>query len=282
MTFELQSTACDASNDSPPLPATESAPAGYFRKYRKFRSKFLDRERDVIVYLPPRYGVERKRRYPVLYFNDGQNLFDGATSYVPGRDWRFHLTADSLINSGAIEPLIIVGIYNTGTHRMDEYTPTRDRGVNAGGQADLYGRLIVEELKPLIDARHRTLKDLANTGLGGSSLGGLVSIYLGLKYPQVFGKLALVSPSVWWDKRRIIRMVRSLKQKPELRIWLDTGMKEGARTLRNTALMRDALIARGWVLNEDLMYLEVEGADHSETAWANRVADVLKYLFPQS
>ena len=281
MTFELHNPAGGALHDAPALSPPDTTPAGYFRRYKRFRSRFLERERDVIVYLPPRYGVDRKRRYPVLYFQDGQNLFDGATSYVPGQDWRFHVTADSLINSGAVEPLIVVGIYHTGARRMDEYTPTRDSGLNAGGQADLYGRMIVEELKPFIDARHRTLKDSANTGLGGSSLGGLVTAYLGLKYPHVFGKLALLSPSVWWDRRRIIRLVRTLESKPEQRIWLDTGMKEGARTLRNTVLMRDAFIARGWILHEDLMYLEAADGDHSEAAWANRVAPVLKYLFPQ-
>ena len=281
MTIELHDSAGGALHALPPPPAVLDTPAGYFRKYRRFRSQFLQRERDVIVYLPPAYRAEKKRSYPVLYLHDGQNLFDGATSYIPGQDWRFHLTADSLINTGAVEPLIVVGIYNTGAHRMDEYTPTRDPVMNAGGQADLYGRLIVEELKPFIDALYRTLKDPAHTGLGGSSLGGLVSAYLGLKYPHVFGKLALLSPSVWWDRRSILRTVRALRSKPEQRIWLDTGTSEGARTLKNAALMRDALVKRGWVLNEDLMYLEAEGGDHSELAWAKRVGPVLKYLFPQ-
>ena len=139
----------------------------------------------------------------MLYLEDGQNLFDPATSFIPGMYWRVGETADALIAQGAIQPLIIVGIYNTGKQRINEYTPTRDRKLG-GGKADKYGRLLVEELKPFIESQYRVLSGSANTGLGGSSLGGLLTIYLGLKYPQVFGKLAVLSPSVWWNRRAIL------------------------------------------------------------------------------
>lgn len=251
-----------------------------FQTHKSFKSRFLDPERDVIVYLPPGYDADEQKHYPVLYLHDGQNLFDPVTSYIPGQDWRFHETAKALIASLIIEPLIIVGIYNAGVDRIDEYTPTVEHRSRVGGKADLYGRLLVEELKPFIDEQYRTLTDAPNTGLGGSSLGGLVSLYLGLEYPQTFGKLAVVSPAAWWDKKMIVRYVQALKAKPELRIWLDIGTLEGRIAVRDAALLRDALITQGWTLDVDLKYLEAEGAQHSEQAWAQRVDPILRYLFP--
>jgi predicted alpha/beta superfamily hydrolase len=257
-----------------PLPGPE------FRKHAGFRSKFLPTARDVLVYLPPGYDAEATRRYPVLYLHDGQNLFDGATAYIYGQDWRVGQTAGALIREQAIEPVIIVGIYNTGHERVEEYTPSADPRLKVGGKADLYGRLIVEELKPFIDSNYRTRAGASDTGLGGSSLGGLVTMYLGLRYPRVFGKLAVVSPSVWWDGRRILKDVKSLKSKTDARIWLDMGTGEGPRALRDVRLLRDALVAKGWHLEHDLHYLEAQGARHTETAWAQRVEPFLRFLFP--
>ena len=254
---------------------------GDFRTHPKFHSKFLPTDRDVLVYLPPGYRDDRRRRYPVLYLHDGQNLFDGATSFVPGQEWRVDETAQALILSRAIEPLIIVGIYNTGKERVEEYTPSADPKLKVGGKADLYGRLIVEELKPFVDAHYRTKRDAADTGLGGSSLGGLVTLYLGLRYPGVFGKLAVVSPSVWWDDHRIVREVQSLRAKPRTRVWLDMGTDEGADATAGARLLRDALVARGWRLDRDLKYFEAAGAKHSEAAWAERVEPFLRFLFPK-
>ena len=154
---------------------------GDIRFHHDFHSRFLAHDRDVIVYLPPGYRKTKMKRYPVLYLQDGQNLFDGATSFIPGRDWGVDETAERLIKAGEIEPLIIVGIYNTGMDRLDEYTPTADDRLKKGGSADLYGRMLVDELKPFIDSSYRTNSGHEHTGLGGSSLGGLVSLYLGLK-----------------------------------------------------------------------------------------------------
>ena len=253
---------------------------GEFRAHRNFRSRFLAAERDVLVYLPPGYSADKRKHYPVLYLQDGQNLFDGATSYVPGMEWRVDETAQQLIKAKAIEPLIIVGIYNAGRERVDEYTPTRDVKHQVGGKANLYGRMIVEEIKPFIDAQYRTLEGPAHTGLGGSSLGGLVSLYLGLKYPLTFGRLAIVSPAVWWDNKVILRDVQRQTLKHPLRIWLDLGTREGPHATDDARLLRDALIDKGWVLNSDLMYFEAIGAEHNEHAWAQRVGPLLRYLFP--
>jgi predicted alpha/beta superfamily hydrolase len=252
-----------------------------FRKHAGFRSKFLPTTRDVLVYLPPGYEREAARRYPVLYLHDGQNLFDGATSYIRGQYWRVGQTADALIREQSIEPVIVVGIYNTGRERVEEYTPSADPRLKVGGKADLYGRLIVEELKPFIDSHYRTRAGACDTGLGGSSLGGLVTAYLGLRHPGVFGKLAVVSPSVWWDGRRILRVVKSLKSRTDARIWLDMGTEEGPRALRDARLLRDVLVAKGWHLERDLHYLEAKGGRHTESAWAQRVEPILRFLFPK-
>jgi predicted alpha/beta superfamily hydrolase len=260
---------------------------GDVRSHKDFHSQLLSNDRDLIVYLPPGYDSNPRQRYPVLYFHDGQNLFDGATSYIPGQEWRLDETAEALIAAQEIEPLIIVGIYNTGKDRVEEYTPVPDPKYKVGGKADLYGRMLVEELKPFIDRTYRTQKGAKNTGLGGSSLGGLVSLYLGLKYPNVFGRLAVVSPSVFWDDKFIVHYVEALRGKPDERIWLDIGTREGQNaaeqqeTVSNARLLQNALIKKGWRPEQNLKYFEAEGAEHNERAWASRVPSMLEFLFPK-
>lgn len=260
---------------------------GDVRLHKDFHSQILNNNRDVIVYLPPGYDSDPGRRYPVLYFHDGQNLFDGATSYIPGQEWRLDETAQGLIAARKVEPLIIVGLYNTGKDRVEEYTPVQDPKYKVGGKADLYGRMLVEEAKPFIDGNYRTLKDAKHTGLGGSSLGGLVSLYLGFKYPNVFGRLAVVSPSVFWGDKFIVHYLEALRGKPDGRIWLDTGTREGRNaaeeqeTVTYTRLLESALVKKGWKLEKDLKYFEALGAEHNERAWAARVGPMLEFLFPK-
>ena len=190
-------------------------------------------------------------------------------------------TAQALISRGEIEPIIIVGIYNTGEHRIDEYAPTPRPDRGGGGQADDYGRMLVEELKPFIDATYNTLPSAASTAMGGSSLGGLLTLHLGLRFPTAFSRLAVLSPSVWWDDRVILREVEPLDQKLPLRIWLDAGTAEGDESvIPDTRALRDALLAKGWVEGKDLAYTEVDGGRHDEQSWGARVSGVLKFLFP--
>jgi len=250
------------------------------RLHQQFPSELMDETRDFMVYLPPMYEAEANRHYPTLYLQDGQNLFDPDTAFIHGKYWRVGETADELIVTGAIEPLIIVGIYNTGVGRIDEYTHIEDKRLG-GGQADAYGRMLVEELKPFVDHRYRTLPGIENCGLGGSSLGGLVSMYLALRYGWVFGELAVMSPSVWWRNRAILKTVARIKRKPELRIWLDIGTQEGQRALLDARALKTALVNKRWKLGEDLCYTEVEGGHHDEVAWSQRVAPMLQFLFPR-
>lgn len=249
----------------------------------RFHSRILaepDR-RDILVYLPEQYSAEPHRRFPVFYLHDGQNLFDERTSYIAGRTWHAHTTADRLNQAGEIEPVILVGIANSGLRRMAEYTPTRDRTLG-GGEGRSYGRLLLEELKPFIDSTYRTRTGPGDTGLGGSSLGGLISLFLGLEHPDIFGKLAILSPSIWWDHRSILGFVNQAHPRPHLRIWLDMGTAEGARHVRDTEHLHRLLLRLGWHDGVDLHYLEADGAIHDEDAWADRFDDVLRFLFPQN
>jgi enterochelin esterase-like enzyme len=252
---------------------------GRLVRFPGFGSSILGTDRDVIVFLPPGYEDEPLRRYPVLYIQDGQNLFDPETAFIRGKHWKLGETAGKLISEGEVAPLVIVGVGNGRERRIDEYTPTRDERRGAGGRADLYGRFLLEELIPFVDSRFRIAGGARATGLGGSSLGGLVSLYLALRHPETFGKVAVLSPSVWWDRSRIVRMVRALPARLDVTIWLDIGTEEGRLEVKRTRLLRDALRARGWKPSR-LRYLEVEGAVHDEEAWGDRAGDVLKFLFP--
>jgi predicted alpha/beta superfamily hydrolase len=252
-----------------------------YLRLKDFRSRWLPSRRDVIVYLPKVYFSEPAHRFPVFYLHDGQNVFDGRTSYVANHTWRAVETTDFLTDAGAIEPVILVGVANTGVKRMAEYTPTRDPRLG-GGAGDRYGRLLVHELKPLIDDEFRTLTGPEHTGLGGASLGGLISLALGIEYPQVFGKLAVMSPSVWWNQRSILNIVSSYRTgHTRPKIWLDMGTAEGLRHLRDTDLLHRRLVLRGWRDGASMEYLRVEGGLHTEDAWAARFARTLEFLFPR-
>lgn len=238
-----------------------------------FHSEVMKRERSMLVLLPPGYEEASEKRYPVLYMHDGQSVVV---------TWRLDDLVRPLFANGQIQPLIVVAIFNNQTQegRFDDYTPTRDSKFGKSGNADLYGRMIVEELKPIIDTEYRTLSDPANTGIGGTSLGGLVSIYLALKYPTKFGKAAVMSPSIWWDNKMIISYVKRVTPKPTVKIWLDVGTRESPRSIPLAKELRDALLEKGWKSDVDLKYYEANGAEHAEEWFARRAPEVLKYLFP--
>jgi predicted alpha/beta superfamily hydrolase len=256
-------------------------PAGTLRLHRRFPSKILGNRRDLVVWLPP--GCDgRRRRHPVVYFQDGQNIFDPRTAFL-GNAWDAGGAASRLIAAGEIEPPIMVGIYNMGFGRMDEYAPTR--GVYHGwegeecrsrGRARLYSRFVAGEVKPFIDGRYPTLPGREHTMVVGSSMGAIASLYAALWHPRVFGGAGVVSPSAWWDGLAPVRFVRALRRKPPVRIWLDIGTAEPG--WEKTRLLRDALAGRGWRMGSDLHYLEAEGQPHSETAWAERVGPLLRWL----
>jgi predicted alpha/beta superfamily hydrolase len=279
--FKYDSNLASVPAPSKPM-AVPHTLTGNFRVHKNFHSRFLSPDRDLIVYLPPGYEQEPTRRYPVLYMQDGQNLFDAATSFFFGMERHLDEKAQALIVRGAIRPLIIVGIYSNGLDRINEYTPTRLPVMNQGGEADLYGRMLVEEIKPFIDTQYRTLPKPSNTGLGGSSLGGLVTVYLGLKYANTFGKLAVSSPACYWDDEMIVRYVHSLPAKNHQRIWLAVGTGEPDTFVSSTRSLHKELVAKGWKEGIDLGYMEAAGARHNPEDWSQLVDRLLTFLFQSS
>lgn len=262
-------------------PAPKSTLTGNIKIHEKFASKVLGNERTIRVYLPPQYDSEPTRRFPVLYVHDGQNIFDGATSYIPNQEWRVDETAESLIRAKLIDPMIVVGIDNAGMQRADEFLPIEvSMGQNkAGGKADLYGKFLMSEVMPWVNQTYRTQTGPQNTGLMGSSFGGVISLYLGLKHPDTFGKLGLVSPSTWIGDGYLTRFVQELPKKTASKIWLDMGTAEGRTTLPEVRKLRDAFIARGWKEGRDFAYVEDGYAEHNEASWARRVGTIFMFLY---
>jgi predicted alpha/beta superfamily hydrolase len=252
-------------------PVVAAAPAGEIRIVEQFASPQLGNSRKLRIYLPPGYDAHPEQRYPVLYMHDGQNLFD-ATAASYGVAWDIGTTMDKLIASGAIAPAIVVGIDNT-KDRVAEYTPCCDAN-NGGGKIDAYMAFIVDTVKPWADANLRTLKDREHTAIMGSSLGGIASVYIAQKHPEVFSKAGGVSSSFWWNDGVFIKNVPPHQP---VRFYLDAGT--GGDGLEGTQKMRDAMLAKGYRLNEDLYYYEAEGGIHNERSWAARVHLPLTWFF---
>ena len=258
-------------------------PEGTLRLHRRFRSHALKNSRDVVVWLPPGYGKTRQR-HPVVYFQDGQNIFDARTAFL-GNAWHAGRTAAELIRAGEIAAPIMVGVYNTGPARIHEYTPTRAEFpdwadektvLRSRGEAKRYARFVVNEIKPFIDSHYLTLPGRRHTAVVGSSMGGLAALYFALWHPRTFGLVGALSPSIWWDSPVVVRDFSALRKKPGIRLWLDMGTAEpGWEAVQQ---LRDALVARGWKVGDDLHYAEVAGADHSEKAWAKRTGPLLKFF----
>jgi predicted alpha/beta superfamily hydrolase len=253
--------------DVPPPARTRSR----VQVVRDWYSRTLSNARDIYVYLPRDYDAST-RRYPVLYMHDGQNLF-GPDAFMGG--WRVEQAADALIAAGRVEDLIIVGVANT-SDRMREYMPPEEHGRR--GRADLYGRFLIEELKPWVDGWLRTRPGREDTGIMGSSLGGLVSFYLGWERPDVFGRVGSLSGSFWLSDHLQKAAVDGTR---DLRLWLDSGTAgESGDSYEDTVAARDLLLGKGAVLGRDLQHVVDLGAGHDERAWRGRVGSALEYLFP--
>ena len=234
----------------------------------------LKNRRALRIYLPPGYDQSPFKRYPVIYMHDGQNLFDARTAAY-GEEWRIDETIDSLVASGKMLEVIVVGIDNTAD-RIAEYTPCCDPKYG-GGKLDAYSSFITDTVKPWVDARYRTLVDPAHTAIMGSSLGGLASVLIAQRRPDIFGMSAGLSGSFWWNGRNATHTVAA---RVPVRFYLDAGTRDDG--LDDTRLMRDALTARGYIEGIDLHFHVAEGAAHNEKAWAARVDKPLRWFFPPS
>jgi isoamylase len=236
-----------------------------------FASPQLDNRRDILVYLPPGYD-EGADRYPVIYAQDGQNLFDEATSFAG--EWRVDETMQALAGRGV--EAIVVGVPNMGERRVDEYSPFVD-GEHGGGKGHSYLAFIAETLKPQIDGSFRTRPEPEQTTLMGSSLGGLIALYGLFHRPESFGNAIVLSPSLWFADRAIFDAIEQAVA-PAGRLYLDVGTGEGERALADTRRLREQLLTRGVLPAERLRYHEAEGDSHNEAAWAARIADALSWI----
>lgn len=229
------------------------------------------KSRNLIVWLPPGYEQGNKK-YPVLYMHDGQNIFDPATSSF-GVDWQIDETADSLIKAGAIEPAIIVGIYNT-SDRSAEYTP--------GDKGTAYMDFVVNTAKPFIDQHYRTKKGPRHTFTGGSSAGGIISFMLAWEYPKVFSKAICMSPAF---KIQHIDYVKDVKgygaKKKKLFFYIDNGGIDLEERLQpGIDEMLTALKEKGYKEGKDFIWIKDAEARHFEAAWAKRMPIALKAILP--
>jgi predicted alpha/beta superfamily hydrolase len=258
-----------------PYPGDDEGPhtvVGTVKVLRDLESPALGNHRDVYLYLPPSYAAG-KRRYPVVYMHDGQNLFDQAISF--GAEWEVDQTLEAASAEGL--ECIVVGIANTGESRLDEYSPWLDAKHAAGGRGDAYVDWIVQTVKPIVDADFRTLPERASTGIAGSSMGGLISLYAFFRRPETFGFVGAMSPAFWFAARRIFGFVEEAAAPPG-RIYLDAGTGEGREVLVDLRRMRELLTRKGYRPGRDLLSVVETGARHEEQAWARRLRREMHFL----
>lgn len=263
------------------------------RSFKNVWSPELKNRRDVDIYLPDSYAT-RRERYSVVYMHDGQNLSDPATAFVG--TWELGPTLERLAARGL--EMIVVGVYNAGANRLAEYSPFPDRR-HGGGDADQYLAFLAQSLKPRIDRTFRTRPERDATAVFGSSLGGLVSLYAYFRYPSVFGRAGVMSPSIWFGQGAILDFIQEARTPPG-RLYLDVGTQEGAGTLRDARHAGRLLVRKGFSRDRRarrprtarggldrrstpggkprLRYFEHVGGRHTESDWAYRLEGALEFL----
>jgi predicted alpha/beta superfamily hydrolase len=282
---EIQNKQTDASRT--PAGAIRGETATGDLRIHPFHSRIYRNDRFLRVWLPPGYDDAQNtaRQYPVLYLNDGQNLFEPATSFN-GVEWQVDETADRLIREQVIAPMIIVGIDNTGKDRLREYMPHRSfQPMMLRVQGTRYPSFLIKEVMPFVERHYRVASGPRTTGLGGSSLGALIALYTVAVSPGIFGRLLLESPSLWAANRQIIRQSRTVRRWPE-RVFLATGSAEAGREDRDRSMVDDvqelaAILQRGGLDACHLRLVVEQGASHHESEWAQRFPDALSFLFAE-
>lgn len=255
-----------------PAPAAGKPPThGTLQLVEKFKSPQLGNERTLRIYLPPSYGSDTRRRYPVLYMHDGQNLFDAKTASY-GTEWNIDEVADRLVRQGDMEEVIVVGIDNT-TDRIAEYTPCCDPK-HGGGKLNAYADFVAKTVKPWVDKQYRTKPGRQHTAVMGSSLGGLASIGIAQRYPQLFSMAGGVSSSFWWNNQE---EVKHPPKKIPVRFYVDVGTVYDGQ--EDSEAFRQALLKKGYREGRDLLFLTDEGGRHNEQSWAGRVHVALAWFF---
>lgn len=268
-----QAPAARVWKDYPPEPAPEGhTVVGTVKVLEGVAGPRAEDRRDLLVYLPPSYHAS-SRRYPVVYMHDGQNLFDRATSF--GEEWEVDATLDTASREGL--EAIVVGVPNLGSARLDEYSPWRDRGHRAGGRGDAYVGWLADTVKPLIDADFRTRAGRDATGIAGSSMGGLISLYAYFARPDVFGFAGVMSPALWFGGRGVFPWLAERPFVPG-RLYLDIGTSEGREALGDVRRLKEVLEGKGYVAGRDLLYVVEMGGQHNERAWARRLRREMHFL----
>lgn len=244
---------------------------GTLQLVEKFKSPQLGNERTLRIYLPPSYGSDTKRRYPVLYMHDGQNLFDPKTASF-GTEWNIDEVADRLVRQGKMEEVIVVGIDNT-SDRMGEYTGSPDPEYG-GGKLDAYAAFVAQTVKPWVDRQYRTKPGREHTAVMGSSLGALASIGIAQRYPQQFSMVGALSSSFWWNGQEALK--HPLQRMP-VRFYIDAGTVNDG--LDESETFRQAMVKQGYREGYDLLFLADPGGRHNEQSWASRVHVALAWFF---
>lgn len=236
--------------------------------------KALGRYRRIWVCVPPDYQTNINKRYPVIYLHDGQNVFDAATSFAG--EWRVDEALQTLSLQAGWEPVIAVGIDNGGGERINELTPFRN-ATYGGGQGEKYGQALVEDVKPMIDSLFRTKKERIHTAVGGSSLGGIQTLFMGYAWPQVYSKLLVFSPSLWFSDS-LQNYIYAQPQPQDLRIHLLAGTNESASMTAETNAFYNGLLAAGFPASNISKNI-IAGGTHSEGFWSQHVKSGLEFLF---
>ena len=257
-------------------------------RLHEFRSRVFRNTRMLRVWLPPRYDAPENsaRLYPVLYLNDGQNLFDRTIAFG-GVEWQVDETADRLIRQEVIVPLIIVGIDNAQGERIKEYLPFRSFNppiLRPLGKR--YPNFLINEVMPFVEGRYRVARGPENSALGGSSLGALISLYTVIQRPEVFGGLLLESPSLFISYRRIVKFSRLVRQWPA-KVFLASGTREAGREDKDRQVVEDVrelerTLRQAGLDDRRLLVKVDQGATHSEGEWAKRFPEALSFLFAKS
>jgi predicted alpha/beta superfamily hydrolase len=227
----------------------------------------------VWLYLPPNYE-NSDEKYPVIYMHDAQNLFDDATSFVG--EWDVDGTLNTLYEKTG-KGFIVVAVENGGEKRIEEYTPYKNEKYG-GGKGDIYIDFLANELKPYIDKNYKTLTTPENTALIGSSLGGLISFYGGLKYPEVFGKIGALSTSFWFSSDKINDFARENGNQQNKKIYFLVGEKEGDSMVPDTENMAKLLVDLGFPAENIKTKIVAEGK-HTESFWKTEFLEVIKFLY---
>jgi predicted alpha/beta superfamily hydrolase len=254
-------------------------------RLHEFHSRIFRNTRFLRVWLPPGYEDPENagRHYPVFYLNDGQNLFEAATSFT-GIEWQVDETGERLIREGVVPPMIIVGMDNAAKARIREYMPHRSlHPMMMRAHGTRYPAFLFKEVFPFMARNYRVATGPENTGLGGSSLGALISLYTAAVRPGVIGRLLLESPSLWASNRQLIRQSRGVKRWPE-RVFLATGTAEAGRQDKDQSMVDDvrelaAILRRAGLDDTRLSFVIDDGAAHHESAWAGRFPGALAFLF---